>query len=30
MEICYAKKNENTTNLIIHDHHLVKGSRVLT
>ena len=26
-----AKKNyENTSNLIIHDHHLIKGSRVFT
>ena len=23
------ENNENTTNLIIHDHHLIKGSRVI-
>ena len=31
MKICYQKKNyENSTNLITHDHHLIKESRVLT
>ena len=29
MEIYYPKNCENATNLIIHDHHLVKGSRFI-
>ena len=27
--MCNYKANENTANLIIHNHHLIKGSRVL-
>ena len=30
MENYYQKNYENAINLIIHDHHLVKGSRVIT
>ena len=31
MEIYYQKKNyENATNLMIHDHHLTKDSRIIT
>ena len=30
MENYYKKSYENAINLIIHDHHLVKGSRVIT
>ena len=30
MENYYKKNYENATNLIIHNHHLVKGSRVIT
>ena len=29
-KIIIKESYENTTNLIIHDHHLVKGSRVIT
>ena len=30
MEIYYQKNYENAINLILHDHHLTKGSRVVT
>ena len=30
MQIYYKKNYKNAPNLIIHDHHLIKGSRVIT